>query len=95
MLPFSHTARLTAAAALLLAAAGAIPPPAAATIARATDPAYPAAQATPVPFELPAAPGETDVEHDTGAGQSVSTVDMAPGETGTLEQIPPEFLDDQ
>jgi hypothetical protein len=45
-----------------------------------------------MPFELPAAAGEADEPHDTGAGRAASTVDMAPGETGTDQQEPSQFL---
>ena len=88
----SHTARLIASAALLLASAGAISAPTAAATTRAAPLVAPAAQATPGAFDLPAAEGETDEPHDTGAGQSASTVDMAPGETGTDQEVPAEFL---
>ena len=88
----SHTARLIAGAALLLATAGAIVPPTASAITRSASRAYPAAQATAMPFELPAAAGEADEPHDTGAGRAASTVDMAPGETGTDQQEPSQFL---
>jgi hypothetical protein len=91
-MPSSHTARLLAGAALLLATAGALSPPAASATMHAAPRADPAAQATAVPFELPAAGGETDVSHDTGAGQSVSTVDFAPGETGTDQQDTSESM---
>jgi hypothetical protein len=81
--------RLVAGAALLLAGVGATSLPVAPT---STSAAF-LAQATPVPFELPGAPGETDQSQDTGAGRSASTVDMAPGETGTLQEVSPEFTE--
>jgi hypothetical protein len=83
----SHTASLIGGAALVLASA--IASPAASAATRSAAPAYPAAQATPVAFDMPAAPGEGDVSQDTGAGQSASTVDFAPGETGTDRQDAP------
>jgi hypothetical protein len=89
----SYTARLVASAALLLASAGAILPPTASATTRVATLPSPAAQATPVPLELPAAPGEADVSQDTGAGRSASTVDFAPGETGTDQQDPSEFVE--
>ncbi len=88
----SHLARLLASAALLLATAGAVRPPTASATTRAVPRAYPAAQATAVPFELPAAAGEADESHDTGAGRSTDTVDFAPGDTGTDQQDTSESM---
>src|SRR5205085_2661560 len=88
----SYTARLVLGAAMLLAGASVVAPSTASAIARGTARPAPAAQATPVPFALPAAAGEADEPHDTGAGRSASTVDMAPGETGTVQDVSSEFL---
>jgi hypothetical protein len=89
------TARLIVSAAFLLTTTSALSAPAMAATGRSAGPAYPSAQATPVPFEMPGAGGETAEPHDTGAGESASTVNFAPGVTGTEQQIPAEFLDDQ
>src|SRR4051794_20147386 len=88
----SSGARILVGAAMLLAGVGVVSPSIAAAAMRAAVAPAPAAQATPVPFELPTAAGEADEPHDTGAGRSASTVDMAPGETGTVQEVSSEFL---
>jgi hypothetical protein len=89
------SARLIVSAALLWATASALSAPALAATGRSAGPTDPSAQATAVPFEMPGAAGETAEPHDTGAGESASTVNFAPGVTGTEQQIPAEFLDEQ
>src|SRR3954451_13464617 len=88
----SSTARLIVGAAMILAGVGVVSPSIASAAMGAAAVPAPAAQATPGPFELPAAAGEADAAHDTGAGRSASTIDMAPGETGTMQEVPSEFL---
>ena len=87
-----HIARVVAAGALLLATAGAgfprtasaqtVPPDATSQPGQVEDPQYYA----PLP------PGETAGNTGTPGTESQEPVDMAPGETGTDQQVPSQFL---
>jgi len=88
----ASVARLFATAALLWSGASAFSPLDASAAVPSAGPAYQTVTLTPVPFRLPAPPGTTAHDHDTGAGESSRIPSAAPGVMGTLHQIPSEFL---
>ncbi len=84
----SRTARLVGALVLLLTIASPVAPAAESATTLSTGWTYLAAQATPVPFQMPGAPGEAAPEGGTAATESAEPVEGGPGETGIQAERP-------